>query len=267
MGKRTRAHAVFNEPCEFGDPRVVLAERYKSNATWVLLTTRDRLEMTKKSLLAIRRNSPADTRIMVFDSGSIDGSVDWLLQQFHEGNIDRLQLARPGTVPQWQKSYAVIQAVRALEVETYGFFCWVDNDVVVREHWLGVARQILQQRKDIPVINAYKTLAAHDSVKVWPYVEKCTVKIGGKPVEVELFIKRWPPGGECWVVRRKFFDTYGLPPVRQHDITGRNLWFYEDNFYITGKPGKEGVVQIDFADSMAPRGSLDSRKDGWTGMK
>ena len=104
--------------------------------TWVLVTVRGRAALTGKCLAALMR-SPSDARrLIVIDNGSRDATLDELYRMFRLGKIYRLICNQVGTMPQWEKCYAIRQAARLATDEPGEMFAWVDNDVVVKDGWL-----------------------------------------------------------------------------------------------------------------------------------
>ena len=54
----------------------------------VLTLCRDRLAYTQHCFETLRDNAGCDFDHFVLDQGSMDGTDEWLEQQFHDGEID-----------------------------------------------------------------------------------------------------------------------------------------------------------------------------------
>ena len=123
------------------------------------------------------------------------------------------------TTLQWEKSYAICQAVHALRMEHYDYFAWVDNDVEVKAGWLLVAQAILRAMPDAQVASMH-----NDGTQEKHHPTREIVDVAGQSVRMKD-----TANGACWVVRREFFDMYGLPPTGLGVThTGTEDWYYSD---------------------------------------
>jgi len=183
---------------------------------WICMIVKNRLEFTVKSLEALIA-AQGHYKIMVIDNGSDEKTLRYLYHKFEKGNIDRLLFNKD--VPQWQKSYAITQAVKMLEMEEYEYFAWIDNDVVVEPHWDEVAVELLKVGYQV------SSFCCDNTQK----------RFHGDGIEKEhnkiKFNERDTANGALWLVRKNFFSIYGTPPIcKGINRQGSEDWFYVDEF-------------------------------------
>lgn len=169
-----------------------------------------------------------ETGLIVVDCGSDPATVALLRAAFAAGEIDRLVLNKPGTVPQWQKCYAIRQALAMLEMEEFQFFGFLDNDLRFHPYWLRQAQVALGTLLIDSERFAYEVIACHQD----GHQEK-----RHKTVSSDVFTDHSMPAfavrrkatanGPCWVMRRSFFQKWGLPPVGLGKCdAGVEDWYY-----------------------------------------
>ncbi len=187
--------------------------------TWVLMTIRERAEFTRRSLEVLLERTPGDVGFVVVDNGSRGAAPDLPYSLLRHGRIHRLICNATDTVPQWQKCFAIQQAVKLLETERYQYFAWVDNDVQVMTGWLAAAKKVLTEIQDVDVCSMHNDELQE---KTHPTIE--TRRLGQLSVRLKA-----SANGALWVVRGDFFRKWGLPPVRK-GITreGTEDWYYSD---------------------------------------
>ncbi len=190
--------------------------------TIILVTVRGRPDLTRNCLRHLIARTPRGERdIVVVDNGSRDETLDMMYSLFRRGDIYRILMNHVDTVPQWQKSYAIHQAVHMLRMETYDYFAWIDNDMEVETGWLDAARTILTARPDIQVCSVHEDA---EQLKNHPMIVE--TDIAGHRVRLKETCN-----GALWVVRREFFDMYGLPPLGMGITgTGAEDWYYSRMF-------------------------------------
>ncbi len=201
--------------------------------TWILVTVRGRPELTGKCIDALLQNTPGDWKIIIVDNGSRDETLDELYRLFRDGKIERLVCNKVGTVPQWEKGYAIRQAVRLVEDEPHDLFAWVDNDVVVNPGWLAAAQLVLVTLADIEVCSLH-----NDNIQEKRHKTIRTERVGPYTVRRKL-----TANGAAWVMRSGFFAKYGLPPIGMGiNREGTEDWFYSDKLQHDGRP-RFGIVE------------------------
>jgi len=185
--------------------------------TYILVTVRGRPEFTERCVRALLTNSYGDQRLVVVDNGSRDATLDVLYRVFRRGDIHRLICNKVDTIPQWEKSYAICQAVHSLRMDHHDYFAWVDNDVEVKPGWLKVAQIVLNARTDVQVVSMH-----NDSRQEKFHPTREIIKVDGIDVRMKD-----TANGAAWVMRKEFFDMYGLPPTGL-GITedGTEDWYY-----------------------------------------
>ncbi|KKL74809.1 hypothetical protein LCGC14_2061170 [marine sediment metagenome] len=185
--------------------------------TWILVTVKGRPQMTERCVAALLDRTPGERRLFVVDNGSRDATLDYLYRKFRNGDVHRLLCNKVDTLPQWEKSYAICQAVHALRMETYDYFAWVDNDVEVKNGWLKVAHLVLCGLPQVAVASMH-----NDKYQEGRHETASTIEVGGVPVRLKE-----TANGALWVVRREFFDFYGLPPTGLGITSdGTEDWYY-----------------------------------------
>ncbi len=195
--------------------------------TWILITVRGRPELTGKCIASVLSHTPGDRKLIVVDNGSRDKTLDELYQLFRDGKIHRLICNKVDTVPQWEKSYAIAQAVSSIQMEEHDYFAWIDNDVVVKGEWLAAAQLILEQLPEVEICSLHNDRiqeARHKTVRV--------KKVGPYAARLKL-----TANGACWVMRKGFFEKRGLPPIGLGiNREGTEDWFYSDQLQADGRP-------------------------------
>ena len=195
--------------------------------TWILITVRGRAELTGKCLASLLHGTPGEYRLIVVDNGSRDKTLDGLYQLFRDGKIHRLICNKVNTVPQWEKSYAIAQAVRLIADEPYDYFAWIDNDVVMKSGWLAAAQLVLETQKDVEVCSLH-----NDTIQEKRHKTVRTVRVGPYSARIKL-----TANGAAWVMRKGFFEKYGLPPIGLGvNREGTEDWFYSDKLQADGRP-------------------------------
>lgn len=194
--------------------------------TWILVITKDRLELTQRTLEAIFAHTRPDHELMVIDNGSGPDLVSYLARLSSEGKISLLIRNREGLAPQWQKSYSIAQAFNILSEEALDYLAWLDNDVEVKPGWLETALAVLCSTDgNIPVVSL-----CNDAEQDKMHQTQQEVSIAGHPVKLKV-----STNGALWVMRRSFFARFGLPPIGM-GITNMGVedWHYSRKLQEAG---------------------------------
>ena len=221
--------------------------------TWILVTVKGRPDLTERCVASVLDLTSGERRVIAVDNGSRDSALDWLYERFRRGDIHRLICNKVDTLPQWEKSYAIHQAVHALRPERYDYLAWIDNDMEVRAGWLDAAQRVLVARPDLQVCSVH-----NDDHQEKRHPTMARVEIAGVPV-----LLKETANGALWVVRRDFFDLHGLPPVGQGIRgTAAEDWHYSHYFRDRGVPFAviEGYSVHLGWDRRAPRAAMRGSK-------
>ncbi len=196
---------------------------------WLLMTVRDRLGLTEGTIDSLRKTAEPGFHLIVVDNGSDKETRNMLVEEFRQGRIDRLIL-NPANIPQWQKSYAIRQAIGllALADETVHFFGWIDNDVEAKTSWMGLSVGLLNHCQDIEVVS----LCSCDPEQTKRHPVARVEHADGHEIH-----RKYTANGAFWIMRKAFFDRYGLPPIgRGITREGTEDWHYLDILKNSGGP-------------------------------
>ena len=211
---------------------------------WILVTVRGRPALTGRCLEALMRLPPEEYRLIVVDNGSRDETLDELYRMFRLGKIYRLICNQVGTMPQWEKCYAIRQAVRIAMDDPGEMFAWIDNDVVVKDGWLDAARSVLAALPEVEVCSLH-----NDNIQERRHKTLREVQVGQIHVRLKL-----TANGAAWVMRGDFFAKHGLPPIGLGvNREGTEDWFYSDKLRADGRPR---FAVIDYANHIGYQNSL-----------
>lgn len=198
----------------------------------LILTVRDRLDFTKKTVDSLRPALPASLRLWCVDNGSGPDTITYLRQLRKDNVIHWLATNAAGTVPQWEKCYAISQAWAAMKgtIAATDYIGWIDNDIVVRSSWTSIPSSVLSLAT-VDVCSLHNDPfqeGKHKTRKVVP-IDNLRVRI------------KETANGAFWVMRHDFFQRYGLPPVGKGvGMGGVEDWFYSNLLRRSGR--KFGVV-------------------------
>jgi len=106
--------------------------------TSIIILTNNQLELTKKCIRSIRKQTPEDHEIIFVDNGSTDGTVTWLQDRLMENQNYRL-IANKETVGPAKGHNQGINLSRG------EFILFLDNDTIVSQGWLSGMLSCLNQ--------------------------------------------------------------------------------------------------------------------------
>lgn len=203
---------------------------------WFCMPVREREDLTRRTLDALWNvTDPTLCGLVAVDCGSEGAVREYLFDEHKAGRIDRLILNKVGTVPQWQKCYAIRQALGMLEMAGWNFFGWIDNDVEVRTGWLETMQAVLREMPEVEIVAGHQD-EQHE--KSHPTVETRSLQDG-----TTVRLKR-TCNGPLWMMRRHFFSHRGLPPVfRAKCEEGVEDWHYSRMLEGEETP-RFGVVDV-----------------------
>lgn len=214
----------------------------------LILTVRDRLEFTKKTVDSLLASPRGSFRIWCVDNGSHSDTLAYLRTLRSGGALHWLATNAVGTVPQWEKCWAICQAWRAMgsAAGKGDYVGWIDNDIVVKPSWVDVPKAVLS----LPTVDVCSL--HNDPFQEGKHKTSKVVPVGNLRVRIKE-----TANGAFWVMRHDFFSKYGLPPVgKGTGMGGVEDWFYSHLLRRAGR--KFGVVDgiathLGYADSMRKR--------------
>ena len=118
------------------------------NDTTLMMVTYNRLDLTKKTLDDLKESIQQPYNLVVVDNGSIDGTPEWLTQEFGQDPTVHLILLPNNTGIAVGRNIALR---RADEIGTK-WYCTLDNDVLMPEGWLEESIDILSKNKGYGMI-------------------------------------------------------------------------------------------------------------------
>lgn len=216
--------------------------------TVITLVTKGRLNLLMLTIDALHESDLTDTALYVVDNGSNDGTIDFLKRERERwigwGKEPFTIILNDSRVPQWQKSYAIRQVLRRLPQDhpNWKHFGWLDDDVVLKPKWLLHARTVLARLPEVAVVSMHQDKhqeKRHKTVR--------TKELG----DLEVRLKR-TANGACWLMRRGFFNTYGLPPVDGRSVANCSK---DDDTYNRRLRGKAWFGVINMAEHIGYQNS------------
>jgi hypothetical protein len=185
---------------------------------WAVVFTYERLHMLERTLASIRKHEPS-LKILVVDNGSHDETVPTLARYLREGKVDKLLLNTHGDVPQWQKSFALHQAVNLLAIEPVTHLVLFDDDIEVRQPFIEFSLRAMEQLRPRGV----RLLSLmHDWIQNTVHYTEETLTIEGH----EVRLKRTFNGAFLFMPLTSL-DEFGLPPIREiPDQIGAEDWYF-----------------------------------------
>jgi glycosyltransferase involved in cell wall biosynthesis len=185
---------------------------------WAVVFTYERLDMLKRTVASIRQQEPG-LKILVVDNGSKDETISTMAEHLREGKIDKLLLNTHGDVPQWQKSFALHQAVNLLSIEPVTHLVFFDDDIEVRQPFIDFALQTMEELRPrgVRVVSLM-----HDWVQDTVHATVDTATVDGREVK----LKRTFNGAMIFMPLASL-DEFGLPPIGEGaDEIGAEDWYF-----------------------------------------
>lgn len=118
---------------------------------WVIVISYNRPELIHTTITSIKANEP-NIKVLVIDNGSDTKTIDTLIKLKQELMINKLVLNHHKEVPQWQKSFAISQALKLLNLESVATITIADNDIQVLKPWIHDAMEIYRNFSDTKLI-------------------------------------------------------------------------------------------------------------------
>jgi glycosyltransferase involved in cell wall biosynthesis len=190
--------------------------------TWAIMFAFNRKDMAQRTLTTLRAQEPI-LPILVIDNGSTDGTREMLLDLLKKGEIDKLLLNSFRDVPQWQKSFAITQALKLLSLERPAYLVWLDDDLEIERPFVQTAISLLSILHEERV----KVISMTDNEveeRNHPTIKQIRVELPSGAEEIKI---RPTFNGQFDFFSTSFFRELGAPPIGQ----GFHQWGIEDWYY------------------------------------
>lgn len=193
-----------------------------SGLTWAIVFTYNRKALTLRTLETLRRHEP-DLPVLVIDNGSTDGTRELLSDLLEKQLITKVLFNRHEDIPQWQKSFAINQALKLLALETPSYIVWMDDDLEIERPFVkdAIALLNLLKPKRVRVINMTDNAIEE---KNHPTIERISAQLPSGKHEIKI---RATFNGQFDFYASDFFAELGPPPIGQ----GFHQWGVEDWYY------------------------------------
>ncbi len=193
-----------------------------NSKTWAIMFTFNRKDMAVRTLATLRRHEP-NLPILVIDNGSTDGTRHALAELLEKGEINKVLLNTFKDVPQWQKSFAINQALKLLSLESPAYIAWLDDDLEIERPFVAPAIHLLSTLRE-ERIKAISMLDNDVEERNHPTVKRIQVDLPAGPEEIKI---RSTFNGGFNFYSTSFFSEFGAPPIGQ----GFHEWGVEDWYY------------------------------------
>jgi|GEM_PF-536456 GT2 family glycosyltransferase len=191
-------------------------------STWAVMFTYDRKGMAIRAIETLRQFEPA-LPLLVIDNGSKDGTPEMLTQMLRQGTIQKVLFNTHEDVPQWQKSFALKQALKLLAMENPLYLVWLDDDLEITRPFVkeGIALLDTLREERVKVINMTDSEVEERN---HPTIKRVRVERFGISEEIKI---RPTFNGQINLFSTEFFREAGYPPIAE----GITDWGLEDWFY------------------------------------
>lgn len=193
-----------------------------AHGVWAVMFSYNRGEMARRTIESLRRHEP-NLPLLVIDNGSTNGTQEMLLGLQKTGVIQKLLLNTWSDVPQWQKCFALAQALKMLSLERPSHFIWLDDDLEVTKPFLAKGLELLEKLRNesvrlISFVDDGRQEYVHGTLKTLP------VQLDGTSQPIKL---RKSFNGNIILVAMEFFEELGYPPVAEgiNDLAVED-WYY-----------------------------------------
>ncbi|MDP4200192.1 MAG: glycosyltransferase [Bacteroidota bacterium] len=189
---------------------------------WAIMVSFNRGDTGRRTIESLRKHEP-DLPILVVDNGSTDGTRERLLEMLEHGVIQKLLLNTHEQVPQWQKSFALVQALKVLSLERLRYLVFLDDDVDVTRPFILDATTLLEElaSEHVKVVNM--TDDAEEEYN-HPTIKRIPVRLSRGMEEIKI---RASFNGQFNFLNADFFHELGYPPIAEgiSELSG------EDSYY------------------------------------
>lgn len=123
-----------------------------SKENWIIITSFNRGELITKLIDSIKKYEK-NIKIIVIDNGSENFTLEKLLNLKKAKSIDYLLLNENNLIPQWQKSYSLVQALKLLELREIDLITVSDDDITINSSWLETSTNLFNTFDDVKLVN------------------------------------------------------------------------------------------------------------------
>ncbi len=189
---------------------------------WAIVFSYDRKSLTERAIESLHLHEPA-LPILAIDNGSTDGTCELLVEKLNKRYINKVLLNRHNEVPQWQKSFAINQALRLLAMESPDYIVWMDDDTTVQRPFLDDAITLLHalQSDNVRVISM-----TDDEIEErnHPTIKQVHIELPNGMADVKI---RASFNGQFNLFSSNFFREFGMPPIGEgiRNYAGED-WYY-----------------------------------------
>lgn len=197
---------------------------------WAVMFTRDRHSLAMHTLQSLRLHEPA-LPILVIDNGSSDGTHETLLKMMEKKELQKLLFNTHSDVPQWQKSFAIAQALKLLALERPQWIVWLDDDLEITRPFLQNAISAYAQltQENVKVITL---MDDSDQEQNHPTRKRVLLQLPGGTEDIKL---RDTFNGAFNLFAADFFREFGYPPIAEGiNELGSEDWFYSRQLQSRG---------------------------------
>ena len=193
-----------------------------AGSPWAVMFTYDRKEMAVHTLETLKKYEP-QLPVLVIDNGSKDGTPEVITQMLLDGRIQKVLLNTHEDVPQWQKAFALKQALKLLALEHPSHIVWLDDDLEVTRPFVKEGIELIEELKNkrVKVINMTDN---EEEERNHPTIERIIVTVCGVAQEIKI---RQTFNGQFNICSAEFFREFGYPPITEgiSELAGED-WFY-----------------------------------------
>jgi GT2 family glycosyltransferase len=209
---------------------------------WLIMISYNRSELAVQGLESAKINEP-NLKILVVDNGSDFNATSKLNIARERGLIDKLILNNSKDVPQWQKGFAIAQAIKLLALESVKSISIIDDDVIITSDWLKLSENLCASRQDIKIV-----CLMDDEIQESKHPTESIVKFENEIIKLKNSFN-----GAFFYMPIETIKTLGFPPYNE----GVSEASVEDWYYTrlaAAKSWKIGTidrcVHLGYADSI-----------------
>lgn len=183
---------------------------------WAVVISYNRPDLLRTTVTTIKKNEP-NIKLLLIDNGSKSDTIQEIMKLKNEGLISKLILNRHEEVPQWQKSFAISQALKLLTLESVDTITFADDDIQVLNPWLQDSKELYQEYSDVKLI-----CLMHDEMQNATHT---TEEIRRYKTEDVLIKNSF--NGAFFLLRRQEMQELGYPPINE-GISDASVedWYY-----------------------------------------
>ena len=187
--------------------------------TWLIICTYNRKARIQKLLQQLNNLEP-ELRILVIDNGSADGTQAFLTEALTQGLIQRVLLNSHNITPQWQKSFALTQAMKLLEAEDFQYLAWMDDDLHIGKSFSKDCQNILKsfEKEKVRFVNFID-----DEIQDHSHPTEAVFELPGiSKIKIKSSLS-----GAAVFFERSILNEIGTPPTKE----GISDFSVEDWYY------------------------------------